>query len=80
MITENFIRLYENSFRQNWDLPCLTEFPTKQTITYGEFAKEIASTHLLFQSLGIKPGDKIENALGARTVAVEVLVVADNVL
>ena len=59
MITENFIRLYENSFRQNWDLPCLTEFPTKQTITYGEFAKEIASTHLLFQSLGIKPGDKI---------------------
>lgn len=59
MITENFIRLYENSFRQNWDLPCLTEFPTKQTITYGEFAKEIASTHLLFQSLGIKPGNKI---------------------
>ena len=59
MITENFIRLYENSFRQNWDLPCLTEFPTKQTITYGEFAKEIASTHLLFESLGIKPGDKI---------------------
>lgn len=59
MVQENFIRLYENSFRQNWDLPCLTEFPTKQTITYGEFAKEIASTHLLFQSLGIKPGDKI---------------------
>ena len=27
----------------------------------------------------VKPGDKIEIALGARTVAVEVLVVADNV-
>ena len=66
MIKENFIKLYENSFRQNWDLPCLTEFPTKQTITYGEFAKEIASTHLLFQSLGIKPGDSryIINELG----------------
>ena len=30
-------------------------------------------------SYEVKPGDKIEIALGARTVAVEVLVVADNV-
>ena len=22
MIKENFIKLYENSFRENWDLPC----------------------------------------------------------
>ena len=30
-------------------------------------------------SYEVKPGDKIEIALGVRTVAVEVLVVADNV-
>ena len=30
-------------------------------------------------SCEVKPGDKIELAMGARTVAVEVLVVADNV-
>ena len=30
-------------------------------------------------SYEVKPGDKIESAWGARTVAVEVLVVADNV-
>jgi len=30
-------------------------------------------------SYEVKPGDKIELALGTRTVAVEVLVVADNV-
>ena len=24
MIKENFIKLYENSFRENWDLPCYT--------------------------------------------------------
>ena len=59
MIKENFIKLYENSFRQNWDLPCLTEYPTQQTLTYGDFAEEIALTHMLFKSLGIKQGDKV---------------------
>ena len=26
MIKENFIKLYENSFRENWDLPCYTDY------------------------------------------------------
>lgn len=26
MIKENFIKLYENSFRENWDLPCYTNY------------------------------------------------------
>ena len=25
MIKENFIKLYENSFHENWDLPCYTD-------------------------------------------------------
>ena len=26
MIQENFIKLYEHSFRENWDLPCYTNY------------------------------------------------------
>ncbi len=26
MIQENFIKLYEHSFRENWDLPCYTDY------------------------------------------------------
>ncbi|MCM1377533.1 MAG: AMP-binding protein [Clostridium sp.] len=56
---ENFIKLYEQSFIENWELPALTDYPSKHTITYGEFAREVAMTHLLFESIGIKPGQKI---------------------
>lgn len=56
---ENFIKIYERSFIENWDLPALTDYPTGETLTYGEFAERIAMTHLFFENLGIKPGDKI---------------------
>lgn len=59
MIIKNFIKIYEESFIQNWDLPALSEFSHNNTVTYGEFAAEIALTHLLFQSIGIRQGDKI---------------------
>ena len=55
---QNFIKLYEKSFAQNWDLPALTDYG-KDTITYGEMAEQVAKIHMLYESLGIKPGDKI---------------------
>ena len=55
----NFIELYQKSFRENWDLPCLTFYPTGESLTYGKFAERIAKIHLLFESIGIKPGDKV---------------------
>ena len=55
---QNFIKIYEKSFAQNWDLPALSDYG-KATQTYGEMAEEIAKIHLLFQSIGIKQGDKI---------------------
>lgn len=55
----NFIKIYEKSFIENWDLPALSEYGKNNTITYGEFAKAIALTHMLFESVGINPGDKI---------------------
>ncbi len=55
----NFIKLYEKSFIENWDLPALSEFGKQGTINYSHLATEIAMTHMLFESIGIKPGDKI---------------------
>ena len=34
MIKENFIKLYENSFRENWDLPCYTDYGEDTQYTY----------------------------------------------
>lgn len=55
----NFIKIYERSFIENWDLPALSEYSRNTLITYGDMATSIAMTHILFESIGIKPGDKI---------------------
>ncbi len=59
MIQENFIKLYENSFRENWDLPCYTDYGENRSFTYGEVAKNIAELHLLFKHCSLRRGDKI---------------------
>ena len=59
MIQENFIKLYEKSFRENWDLPCYTDYGEKVTYTYGQVAQEIARMHLLFKHCQLRRGDKI---------------------
>ena len=59
MIKENFIKLYENSFKENWDLPCYTDYGEDTTFTYGQVAEEIAKIHLLFQYCSLRRGDKI---------------------
>jgi long-chain acyl-CoA synthetase len=59
MIKENFIKLYENSFRDNWDLPCYTDYGDNRTFTYGQVAEEIARLHLIFKHCSLRRGDKI---------------------
>ena len=59
MIKENFIKLYEKSFRENWELPCYTNYGEKESYTYGEVAQEIARLHLLFKHCQLRRGDKI---------------------
>lgn len=59
MIKENFIKLYEHSFKENWDLPCYTDYGEDTTFTYGQVAEEIAKLHLLFQHCSLRRGDKI---------------------
>lgn len=59
MIEENFIKIYERSFKENWELPALTDYNEQKTYTYQEVAKEIARLHLLFRHCKIRRGDKI---------------------
>lgn len=61
---ENFIDLYAKSFSRNWDLPALTDYPTRRTLTYGELTGKIRRLHAYFSIIGLKKGDKV--ALCAR--------------
>lgn len=59
MIKENFIKLYETSFREHWELPCYTDYAANITYTYGQVAEEVAKLHLIFKHCSLRRGDKI---------------------
>jgi len=59
MIEKNFIKLYEESFASNFDLPALSDYTSDISYTYGEMARQIARLHLLYDAAGVKKGDKI---------------------
>ena len=65
MIQENFIKLYEHSFRENWDLPCYTNYGENESYTYGEGAQEIARLHLIFNIVASAEGIRFQ--LSAKT-------------
>lgn len=57
MIKENFIKIYEESFKENWALPALTDYGKSKTFTFGDVATEIARIHLLFHECQVRRGD-----------------------
>lgn len=59
MIQENFIRLFEDSFRKNWDLPAYSNYGEELTLTYADVAKRVARLHILFQQCQLKENDKV---------------------
>ncbi len=63
---KSFIELIENSIRDYWDLPALTDYK-KITYHYKDVARQIATLHILFEQGDIKKGDKI--ALCSRNCA-----------
>lgn len=56
---KNFIKIYERSFIENWDLPALSEYGKNNTVNYSSLAKSMARAHLLYESIGLKQGDKV---------------------
>lgn len=59
MIDQNFIKIYEESFKKYWAQPALTDYKDKNSLTYGQLAHEIARIHLMLEELGIEKGDKV---------------------
>lgn len=59
MIKENFIKLYETSFRENWDLPSVSDYGTDQVFFFCDVAEEVARLHIVLEQCGVKKGDKV---------------------
>jgi long-chain acyl-CoA synthetase len=59
MIQKNFIKLYEESFSKNFDLPALSDYTSDISYTYGEMARQIARLHILYEAAGLNKGDKV---------------------
>lgn len=56
---EDLLTVYQNSFRNYWALPALTEYGSQEILTYGEFARRIARIHIFYQQMGLRRGDKV---------------------
>ncbi|MBQ2374539.1 MAG: AMP-binding protein [Alistipes sp.] len=59
MLQENLIKMYEVSFRENHTLSALSDYFSKESLTYFEMAEKVARLHLLFEKYGVQKGDKI---------------------
>ena len=57
--TLGIIKQLEKVMREQWDKNALTDYGSGVTYKYGDIAIRICFFHLLFESLGIKPGDKV---------------------
>ncbi len=58
MNSTSFLQLIEQSVRNHWELPVMTDFQGK-TFLYKDFAREIDKLHEYFRKADIKRGDKI---------------------
>jgi len=56
---DNLVKRYENSFKQNSNLPALTDYTSGKEYCYAELASKVDYCHKLFREVGINKGDKI---------------------
>ena len=57
-LQDNLIAYIQESIRDNWDLPALTNFKG-ESFQYSTVARKISKLHIMFKAAGIKKGDKI---------------------
>ncbi len=57
-ISDSLIKMIEESFKQNWNRPALSDYKGI-TLYYRDVARKIAKMHIVFQGVGVKKGDKI---------------------
>ncbi|MDR0412646.1 MAG: AMP-binding protein [Dysgonamonadaceae bacterium] len=59
MQNENFIKLFEKCFKDNFNNPAFSDYGTDIVYFYCEVAAEIDKLHTLFDECGVKKGDKV---------------------
>lgn len=57
-IEHNYITLFEQSIKANWEKEALTDYGGA-TIRYQDLAVKIEKLHILLESAGVQPGDKV---------------------
>ena len=57
-LQDNLIAYIQESIRDNWDLPALTNFKG-ESFQYSTVARKISKLHIMFEAASIKKGDKI---------------------
>jgi long-chain acyl-CoA synthetase len=55
---KTFNAILENSIKTNWDRDALTDYQGA-TLQYKDVARKIAKLHILFETMGIKQGEKV---------------------
>lgn len=55
----DIIKRYEKSFKENRDLPAITDYSSGKTYTYLQLAAKVDKEHRRLHSLGIRKGDTI---------------------
>ncbi|MFA6590263.1 MAG: AMP-binding protein [Bacteroidales bacterium] len=58
-MSKHFFSFLEDTIKNHWDAPAMTDYETDFTMTYGEVAEHIAQLHLLFKEMGLKKGEKV---------------------
>ena len=51
-------KLFEKSFRENWDRPAISNYQGA-TLHYHDLAQRIAQLHIMFEECGLEKGDKV---------------------
>ncbi|MDO9578772.1 MAG: AMP-binding protein [Candidatus Cloacimonadales bacterium] len=66
MIKQNLVKSFEDSIKQNWDLPAFTNYKEVDN-SYAQVAARIVFLHHFFEKLGLKSEEKVA-LIGKNTV------------
>jgi len=56
---KHYLQFLQDTMWANWNEPALTDYEGNYNYTYGQLAERIRKMQLLFDALGILPGDKV---------------------
>ena len=57
-MTKHYFTRLQEAINANWDRPCLCNYRGEE-FTFGDFATNIAKLHVLYETIGLKKGDKV---------------------